>query len=62
MSENEEKNSQGVGHILEFNCCQLQLFGQERQMIDVKAITTTKILCLLTKTTSCQPAISQTLH
>ena len=38
----KNKNQQGVGGILESKFCELQLFGKERQMIDVKAITTTK--------------------
>ena len=42
MSENEEKVNKGLGDILELKFCELQLFGKERQMIDVKAITTTK--------------------
>ena len=38
----KRKINKGLGDILELKLCELQLFGKERQIIDVQAITTTK--------------------
>ena len=59
MKNKVSAKSWGIFLVLKF--CELQLFDKERQMIRCKSYNkkVNSILCLLTKTTSCQSAISQ---